>query len=75
MFEQAEGRSHTLAGEGRADSPGHSAKYGTYTILDVERNKVLHVETVQVLNKSSKPASRNYEIGEVWKKSYTNLEV
>jgi len=31
----------TLAGDGRCDSPGHSAKYGTYTTLDVQSDKVI----------------------------------
>lgn len=48
LFTAAAGRQLSIAGDGRADSPGHSAKYGTYTMLDVEDNKVLHVETVQV---------------------------
>lgn len=38
----------TIAGDGRADSPGHFVKYGTYTTFDVEANKVLYVENVQV---------------------------
>lgn len=37
-----------LAGDGRADSPGYSAKYGTYTLLDTHINKILHFEVVQV---------------------------
>lgn len=37
-----------LAGDGRADSPGFSAKYGTYTMLDMKTNKILHAELVQV---------------------------
>lgn len=48
LFEQASGRELVLAGDGRSDSPGHSAKYGTYTVVDVSTKKVLHVETVQV---------------------------
>ncbi|CAN7943196.1 unnamed protein product, partial [Ixodes hexagonus] len=43
----AAGRPLTIPADGRADSPGHSAKYGTYTMLDADDNKVLHVETVQ----------------------------
>ena len=37
-----------LGGDGRADSPGHSAKYGTYSTIDLQNNVVLDVQTVQV---------------------------
>lgn len=37
-----------LAGDGRADSPGHSAKYGVYTTLDCETEKIVDFEMVQV---------------------------
>jgi len=36
-----------LGGDGRCDTPGHSAKYGTYTFLNVATNKILHLELVQ----------------------------
>ena len=38
----------TIGGDGRADSPGHSAKYGSYGIIDLHTNKTLHIELVQV---------------------------
>ena len=38
-------------GDGRADSPGHCAKYGTYTLLETRLNKVLVMALVQVLRK------------------------
>ena len=38
----------TLAGDGRCDSPGHSAKYGTYTMLDVQSDKVVDFKVVSV---------------------------
>ncbi|KAM7314922.1 uncharacterized protein ISCGN_004706 [Ixodes scapularis] len=41
------GRRLHLAGDGRADSPGYSAKHGTYSLLDTNANKILHFETVQ----------------------------
>ena len=41
-----------IGGDGRAGSPGHSAKFGSYGILDLNTNKVLHIELVQVLSKS-----------------------
>ena len=28
-----------LGVDGRADSPGHSAKYGSYSIIDLNKNK------------------------------------
>ncbi|KAH9384858.1 hypothetical protein HPB48_026887 [Haemaphysalis longicornis] len=47
VLQEAQGRPVTLAGDGRADSPGYCAKYGTYSLLDVENNKILHFEVVQ----------------------------
>ena len=38
----------SLGGDGRSDSPGHSAKYGAYTLMDLHHNMVLDVELVQV---------------------------
>ena len=35
-------------GDGRADSPDHCAKYGSYTIHDLKQNKVLDLQLVQV---------------------------
>ena len=37
-----------IGGDGRADSPGHSAKYGSYGIIDLVTNKVIHLQLVQV---------------------------
>lgn len=37
-----------LAGDGRSDSPGHCAKYGTYSVLEQQINKVVDVQVVQV---------------------------
>ena len=45
---KATGIALTIVGDGRADSPGHSAKYGSYGIIDLATNKVIHVELVQV---------------------------
>ena len=38
----------SLGGDGRCDSPGHSAKYGAYTFMDLEHNVVLDVQLEQV---------------------------
>ena len=45
---QALGEPLVLGGDGRSDSPGHSAKYGSYTFMDLEHNVILDVELVQV---------------------------
>ena len=37
-----------LGGDMRADSPGHSAKYGSYTVMELRSNRVLHISLVQV---------------------------
>ena len=37
-----------VAGDGRADSPGHSAKYGSYTFIEMTCNKVVDIKFVQV---------------------------
>jgi solute carrier family 8 (sodium/calcium exchanger) len=38
-----------VGGDGRADSPGHCAKFGSYSIMDLQRNKVLDIQLVQVI--------------------------
>ena len=37
-----------FGGDGRADSPGHSVKYGSYTVLELSLNKVAVFQLVQV---------------------------
>ena len=37
-----------LSGDARSDSPGHSAKYGAFTVIEQRINKVLDVQLVQV---------------------------
>jgi len=37
-----------LAGDGRSDSPGHCAKFGSYTVIEQQLNKVLDIQVVQV---------------------------
>ena len=36
-----------IGGDARCDSPGHSAKYATYSIMDLNSKKVLHSELIQ----------------------------
>ena len=45
---KAEGRELIVGGDGRCDSPGHSAKYGAYSLMDAEQNKILDSQLVQV---------------------------
>jgi len=35
-----------LAGDGRCDSPGSSAKYCSYSLMDMNSHKILHIETI-----------------------------
>ena len=44
---QAERREIVLGGDGRADSPSHCAKYGSYTMLGLKANLVVDVQLVQ----------------------------
>ena len=38
----------SLGGDGRYDSPGHSAKFVSYNLIDLEHNTILDVELVRV---------------------------
>ena len=38
----------TLGGDMRADSPGHNAKYGSYTVMDLQAGNIIDVQLVQV---------------------------
>ena len=58
---KAQGTSLSIGGDGRADSPGHSAKYGSYGVIDLNTNKVLHIELVQV-NKISGIVYNNFNM-------------
>ncbi|XP_064647939.1 uncharacterized protein LOC135500411 [Lineus longissimus] len=40
-----------VGGDGRSDTPGHSAKYGCYTLMDLETKKILDIELVQIWKK------------------------
>lgn len=45
---QDTGRAVRLGGDGRADTPGHCAMFGSYTLMDLEENKVVDMQLVQV---------------------------
>ena len=42
-----------IGGDGRADSPVYSAKHGSYGIIDLRTNKILHIELVWVCTYSN----------------------
>nr|XP_054775161.1 uncharacterized protein LOC129283348 [Lytechinus pictus] len=45
-----------LCGDGRCDSPGFSAKYCTYTLMNAKNNKIMAMKLVQVSEASSSVA-------------------
>ena len=45
-----------MSGDGRCDSPGYSAKYGTYTFLDSKTNLIADFEVVQSTETTSSVA-------------------
>ncbi|KAK7940066.1 hypothetical protein WMY93_003392 [Mugilogobius chulae] len=59
-----------VGGDMRADSPGHSAKFGSYTIMELESNKILDIQLVQ----SNEVGGSAYMEKEGLKRSLTLLE-
>ena len=45
---KVQNRNLVLSGDGRADSPGHGAKFGSYTVIEMSCNKVVDFKLVQV---------------------------
>ena len=45
---QDSGQSVKLAGDARCCSPGHTAKYGSYSMMDMHTGKILDIKLVQV---------------------------
>lgn len=48
ILQSLKGKEVVLAGDGRHDSMGHSAKYGTYTIFCCTIGLIIHIVLVQV---------------------------
>ena len=48
MLSDIAGHHLVVGGDGRCDSPGFSAKYGSYTVMDLQRQRVIDVQLVQV---------------------------
>ena len=48
VLQSLRGQHLVLAGDGRCDSPGHNAKYGTYSLIEVTTEKIIDFSLVQV---------------------------
>lgn len=48
VLQSFRGQPLVLAGDGRCDSPGHNAKYGTYSLMEVATEKIVDFSLVQV---------------------------
>ena len=59
-----------LSGDGRCDSPGHNAKYGTYTMIDQDSDKIVEFQIVQV----SEVTSSNAMEREGFKRCMENIQ-
>lgn len=44
------GRAVRLGGDGRADTPGHCAMFGSYTLMNLEENKVVQLVEVFIFS-------------------------
>ncbi|CAN8004831.1 unnamed protein product, partial [Ixodes hexagonus] len=53
LLDQLRGTKLCLAGDGRADTPGHCADFGTYTLLETTTGRVIHTELVKSTEVSS----------------------
>jgi solute carrier family 8 (sodium/calcium exchanger) len=47
-YVKQQGNPMALGGDGRADSPGHSAKYGVSSVIDLGEGLVVHKELVHI---------------------------
>lgn len=54
LFELFANREVNIAADGRNDSPGYSATYCNYTLMDTESNLILHQEIIDVRNANYK---------------------
>ncbi len=48
LFRERTGEQLRLGGDGRCCSPGHTAAFGSYTLMDAVNSKVLDTQLVQV---------------------------
>ncbi|KAH9373992.1 hypothetical protein HPB48_018762 [Haemaphysalis longicornis] len=57
LVRRVAGTAVDLAGDGRCDSPGYSAKYCTYSLLCTQLNRIIHCEQIRVKESASVPNS------------------
>ncbi|KAI8493457.1 hypothetical protein Bbelb_288540 [Branchiostoma belcheri] len=60
----------TLLGDGRCDSPGHNAKYCTYSFMEESSKYILHFEMIQKISAEAKK-KKNRDL-QGWTKSISN---
>jgi hypothetical protein len=48
IIRAAVGKVLTLGGDARCDSPGYSAKYSSYSLIDLDTSKIMDIQLVQV---------------------------
>ncbi|KAH7969747.1 hypothetical protein HPB52_021715 [Rhipicephalus sanguineus] len=70
LLEQLKSAGVKLAGDSRADSPGYTAKYGTYSFLETTVNRLVDVRLVQ----SNEVASINHMELEGLKRALQHLD-
>ena len=70
VFNDLKDKELWLSGDGRCDSPGHNAKYGTYTMIDQHSNKIVDFHIVQV----SEVTSSNAMEREGFKRCMENIQ-
>ena len=56
VFDDLKGKDLWLSGDGCCDSPGHSTKHGTYTMIDQITDKIVDFQVVQVSEVTSSNA-------------------
>ena len=59
LWDARAGKDIILSGDGRNDSPGHSAQYSTYSLADMADNAILQMSIVDVREAAGK--SNNME--------------
>ncbi|XP_077968635.1 uncharacterized protein LOC120326639 [Styela clava] len=59
LLAERRGMPLTIGGDGRADSRGHSAKFGCYTIMDLKTNEIIDMKLIQ---KNEVTSSKHMEL-------------